>query len=55
MVEAFESIYLTTVTIGEQIHLHITPLSDLQQKILSLLGFSPDTYTRLAADSPKPP
>ena len=55
LLEAFKSIYLTTVTIGEQIHLHVTPLSDLQQKILSLLGFSPDIYTRLAANSPKPP
>jgi transposase len=55
LLEGFKYIYLTTVTIGEQIHLHVTPLSDLQQKILSLLGFSPDIYTRLAADSPKPP
>jgi len=55
LLEGFKYIYLTTVTIGEQIHLHVTPLSDLQQKILSLLGFSPDIYSRLAADSPKPP
>jgi len=45
LLEAFKSIYLNTVTIGEQIHLHITPLSDLQLKILSLLGFSPDIYS----------
>jgi transposase len=55
LLEAFKPIYLTAVTIGEQIHLHVSPLSDLQQKILSLLGFSPDIYTRLIADSPKPP
>jgi transposase len=55
LLEAYKPIYLTAVTIGEQIHLHVTPLSDLQQKILSLLGFSPDIYTRLTADSPKPP
>jgi transposase len=55
LLEAFKPIYLSAVTIGEQIHLHVTPLSDLQQKILSLLGFSPDIYTRLAADSQKPP
>ena len=55
LLEAFKTIYLNTVTIGEQIHLHITPLSDLQMKILSLLGLSPDIYSRLAADSPKPP
>jgi len=51
LLEAFKSIYLTTVRMGEQIHLHVTPLSALQQKILHLLGFSPDIYTRLAADS----
>ena len=55
LLEAFKSIYLNTVTIGEQIHLHITPLSDLQLKILSLLGFSPDIYSRLTANSQKPP
>jgi len=55
LLEAFKPIYLTAVTIGEQIHVHVTPLSALQQKILNLLGFSPDIYTRLAADSLKPP
>ena len=55
LLEAFKSIYLTTVKIGEQIHLHVTPLSDLQHQILSLLAFSPDIFTRLAADSLIPP
>jgi len=55
LLEAFKSIYLNTVTMGDQIRLHITPISKLQQNILSLLGFSPDIYTRLATDSPKPP
>ncbi len=55
LLEAFKPIYLTAVTIGEQIHLHVTPLSDLQQKIMRLWGFSPDIYTRLTVDSRKPP
>jgi transposase len=55
LLEAFKPIYLSIVTIGEQIHLHVTPLSELQHKILSLLGFSPDIYARLAVDSSKPP
>jgi transposase len=55
LLEAFKNIYLNTVTIGGQILLHITPLSDLQRKILSLLGLSPDIYSLLAADSLKPP
>ena len=38
LLEAFKNIYLNTVTIGEQILLHITPLSELQRKILSLLS-----------------
>ncbi len=55
LLAAFKNIYLNIVTIGEQILLHITPLSDLQRKILSLLGLSPDIYSQLAADSLKPP
>lgn len=55
LLEAFQNIYLNSVTIGEQILLHITPLSDLQRKILSLLGLSPDIYSQLTANSPKPP
>jgi transposase len=55
LLEAFKNIYLNTVTIGEQVFLHITPLSELQGKILGLLGLSPDIYSQLAADSPKPP
>ncbi len=52
---AFKEIHLTVVTIGQQVHRHITPLSELQQKILTLLDFPVDTYTRLAADSQNPP
>jgi transposase len=55
LLEAFKNLYLNRVTIGEQFLLHITPLSSLQSKILSLLGLSPDIYSQLAADSPKPP
>ena len=55
LLEAFKNIYLNTVTIGEQVLLHITPLSELQRKILSLWGLSPDIYSQLAADSLKPP
>jgi transposase len=54
LLAAFKLIYLTTVMIGDQIYLHVTPLSDLQQKILNLLGFSSDIYTRLATVFPKP-
>lgn len=55
LLAAFKNIYLNTVTIGEQVLLHITPLSDLQRKILALLGLSPNIYSQLAADSQIPP
>jgi transposase len=55
LLEAFKNIYLNTVTMGEQILLHITPLSVLQMKILSLLEISPVIYSQLAANSSKPP
>jgi hypothetical protein len=49
---AFQSIHLSVVTIGQQIHRHITPLSALQQQILSLLDFSPAIYDWLGAEFP---
>jgi len=50
---AFKSIYLNTVTIAAN-SLHISPLSDLQLKS-EPMGFSADIYSRLAANSQKPP
>jgi transposase len=55
LLEAFKGITLAVVTIGDQIHHHLTLLSELQKNILNLLDFSPDIYDRLAAKSPKPP
>lgn len=54
LLEAFQEITLTVVTIGEQVKRHLTPLSPLQQQILTLLDFSCDVYTKLAADSLEP-
>lgn len=48
LLEAFKEITLTMVTIGGQIQRHLTPLSNVQQQILSLLDFNSDIYTRLA-------
>jgi len=33
----------------------LTPLTTLQQRILGLLGFALEVYTRLCSDSAKPP
>jgi len=54
MLQAFKGIYLSVVTLGEQILYHVTPLSDVQTKILSLLDFSTDIYTQLISGFPKP-
>jgi transposase len=54
MLQAFKGIHLSVVSIGEQVLYHVTPLSDVQQKILSLLDFPSDIYTRLVLGFPKP-
>jgi transposase len=55
LLRAFEGIYLSFVTFGEQTYRHLTPFCGLQHKILSLLAFSADIYTNLAANSANPP
>jgi transposase len=47
MLQAFKGTYLSVVSIGEQILYHLTPLSDVQTKILSLLDFPPGIYDQL--------
>ncbi len=44
---AFHGLHLSIVTLGQQLHRHLTPLSALQQRILSLLDFSSDLYDQL--------
>lgn len=44
---AFQGIHLSLVTLGQQLHRHLTPLSALQQRILALLDFSSDLYDQL--------
>jgi len=55
LLAAFKEINLTAVTIGQQVHRHLPPLSDLQQRILTLLGFSVDIYTNLVGHFSIPP
>ena len=54
MLRAFKGIYLSVVTLGEQVLYHVSPLSDVQTKILSLLDFSVDIYSQLTGGFPKP-
>jgi transposase len=55
ILEAFKDLTLTLISEPHRSLRHLTPLSGLQQRILCLLDFSPDIYTRLCADSSKPP
>ena len=54
MLQAFKGIYLSVVTLGEQVLYHVTPLSEVQGKILSLLNFPVHIYIQLVNNFPKP-
>lgn len=51
LLEAFDQINLMIIHIPNGIVCHITPLSDLQTRILELLGLSPSIYFQLAVNS----
>lgn len=51
LLEAFQDIHLNLVHIGQQVHCHVTPLSELQLKILALLDLPRSIYTDLATHS----
>lgn len=55
LLEAFQEITLTVIREPNQTHHHLTTLSKLQLRILELMGFPLNIYTRLCFDSPKPP
>lgn len=55
LLEAFQEITLTVIQQGHEMRYHLTPLSALQKRILDLLGFAPDIYTRLCTNSAEPP
>ena len=48
LLKQFDNIYLTIVHLPDQVIRHVTPLTDLQVRILELLGLSVDCYARLA-------
>lgn len=51
LLKAFDQINLTIIHMPNGIVHHITPLSDLQTRILELLGLPPAIYSQLAANS----
>jgi len=52
LLHAFDNITLSVINLGEQVHRHVTPLSALQTKILTLLDFPSTIYDRLCAQAP---
>jgi transposase len=55
LLERFEGLTLTIIREGRRRRYHLTPLSRVQRRILTLLNFPVDIYTRLCPDSHKPP
>jgi transposase len=55
LLKAFEGLTLTILREGRRRRDHLPPLSRVQQRILALLDFPVDIYTRLCPDSHKPP
>jgi transposase len=55
LLESFQELTLTIIREGRRRRYHLTPLSRVRQRILALLDFPADIYTRLSLDSRKPP
>ncbi len=51
---AFKGIHLSEVSIGQQLHRHVTPLSEVQKHLLALWDLSPALYEQLCAEFPQP-
>jgi transposase len=54
VLERFEGLTLTIIREGRRRRSHLTPLSQVQRRILALLNFPVDISTRLCPDSHKP-
>ena len=48
LLRTFKDIFLNSIILEEQTYCHLTPLSELQLKILTLLDLPAEIYTRLA-------
>ena len=55
LLRAFKGIHLSIIDLPDQQIRHVTPLSELQNRILFLLRFSPAIYADLALPPPIPP
>ncbi len=54
VVHAFRNITRISLIHAGQTHRHVTPLTPLQQQILSLLRLQADLYARLGTAAPQP-
>ncbi len=52
LLRAFRNLHLSIVAVGTLISYHVTPLNQVQMRILELLGWPPALYEQLAADLP---
>lgn len=55
LLKAFEYITLTTILTGGEKVQHVTPLTEVQQRVLTILDLSPELYLQLALHSAQPP
>jgi transposase len=55
LLEAFQEVTLTVVEGRHRVYRYLTALSPLQERILEILGFSAEVYTRLCTVSDEPP
>src|SRR5512145_2677391 len=55
LLEAFQELTLTVIELPQQVMRHVTPLSSVQLRILEILAFASEVYTRLEAISVEPP
>jgi transposase len=51
LLQAFVPLTLTVFEVDDQVYGHVSPLTDLQQQILSLLGLPVTIYADLVDDS----
>ncbi len=55
LLASFKEITIVLIAVGAKIYTELTTLNPLQQKILQLLNFPSDIYTRLSSQSDDPP
>jgi transposase len=53
MLAAFDNINLLVLPVADQVHYQVTPLTDVQMRILKLWGLPATLYTRLSAQLPR--